>query len=389
MVYLQKKPKIGKILNILGTGARYDVTGVPCQLQKKTPNFISSSVGKSGKCIPLFRVLQTNFCIHNCSYCLHRKDSNTVRMRVDPETLAVIFMEYYRKKKVKGLFLSSGTFPTANHAQERMLATIEILRNQHNYHGYIHTVILPGADLSYIAELGKYSNRLSVNLEVPAQRYLEQLAPTKDFQRHLWRILINAANYNKEQKLSAGLTTQLIVGAANETDEEILDLAQNLYNEDKLARIFYSGFQPVSGTPLENNKPCSPLREIRLYQADFLIRRYGFRVQELVFDKAGNLNLDKDPKLLWAQKHPEYFPVGINTARHEQLLRVPGVGVMAVRKIQAARKDTPINSLGQLKKLGVITNRAQNFITLNGKAFPTKPLKKHKLSQEQFLWEEL
>ena len=389
MVHILKKPTTENLLNVLGTESKHDVLGLPRVFVKRKPGCIYHSPGKRGKRVSLFKVLQTNSCLHNCLYCNCRKDRDCDRRRFNPEELARTFVDYSRRGRVKGLFLSSGVYPSPNIAQERMLATIDILRNQYHYTGFIHAVILPGTDPSYVPALGKYCDRLSLNLEVPAQRYLEKISPTKEFQAQLWRGLNVVAQYADDHRLPAGATTQLIVGAGNETDEEILELSHNLYRDHKLTRVYYSGFEPVSGTPLEEAPPCPPLREARLYEPDFLLRRYGFKPQELVFDRNGNLDLTRNPKLVWAEKHREMFPLEITTASFEELIRTPGIGVICAKRIISLRKKTSFRFLEQVRRMGMVVKHARGFITLNGKSFPSKPLAKTKLSAQQFLWEEL
>lgn len=383
MTAILKKQSTGQKAQVLGADSKYDTTGIPC----KETGFIYPSVGLKGECIPLFKVLQTNYCIHNCNYCCNRKDRNCVRAGFQPEELANLFMNYYKRSWVKGFFLTSAIYPSPDKAQERMLATIEILRNQYRYEGYIHAVVLPGADFSFIEALGRYSDRLSLNLEVPKARFLRKLAPTKDFQGQLWEGLGRIARFNMTKKLSAGVTTQLVVGASDETDEEILDLSWDLYRNYKLTRVYYSGFSPIYDTPLSGTAPCPTMREARLYQADFLLRRYGFKINEMVFGNDGNLDLDRDPKLMWAERHPEFFPIEVTTASYEQLIRVPGIGTISAKRILDKRGN--ISSLEQLRKLGVVTKRAQGFIAIRGKQFVRGAVQEIRIPKQLFLWEEL
>ena len=389
MYNLVKQFKASNLLDSLGSNSKYDVTGIPKMLTRKHPAFIAPMIGKEGKRIPIFRVLQSNYCINNCAYCINRRDRDYKRMRFEPEMLAKTFMSYAKKGKVKGLFLSSGIYPTADIAQERMLASIEILRNEYKYDGLIHAVMLPGADPSFIPSFAQYCDRISLNLEVPDQRYIEKLAPEKDFQRDLWRGLSNITGHPDKTRLSLGVTTQFVVGATDETDEEILSLVSELYNDQKVTRVFYSGFEPVENTVLENHTPCHQMREVRLYQADLLLRKYGFNVQEFVFDKNGNLPLEADPKTVWAKNNMGMFPIDVLLADYEQLIRTPGVGIQTAKKILVERKHIHVRTVNDIKKLGIVIQKALRFITVGGKTLTTKSTIIPKSSQQMLLWDEI
>jgi len=381
-------------LKTLGELARFDTTGLPQLFNPgdylKHSHFIYPAVGFKGRCANLFKVLQTNFCQYNCFYCVNRQQRNCERLTFKPEELASVFLNFYRRRWVEGLFLTSAIYPNPNLSQERMFITLRLIR-QAGFRGYIHTVILPGVDAALIQKIGQLSDRLSLNLEAPNQEYLSILSPSKDFKKDLFNGLKNLSFFHKRHPLKAGLTTQLVVGAANESDKEILSLSQELYKNLSLERIYYSGFSPVEDTPFENKPACSTLREARIYQADFLLRHYGFNVEELTFDKKGDLYEDLDPKLAWAKAHPEKFPIEINSAGLEQLLRVPGIGRISATRIVTIRKGGRILRLEDLRKLGAIVSRARNFITLAGKSYILKENLRTPLSKEKqlFLWEEL
>ncbi|MCD5401306.1 putative DNA modification/repair radical SAM protein, partial [candidate division NPL-UPA2 bacterium] len=240
-----------------------------------------------------------------------------------------------------------------------------------------------------IKEASQLSDRLSINLEASGEKSLKKLTPTKNYQ-NLLAGLEEIARLNEAAPLKAGITTQLVVGPGGEADQDILNLTHQLYRDYKLWRVYYSGFTPLRNTPLESYPPCSPWREVRLYQADFLLRKYGFTPQELPFDEKGSLPADVDPKLAWAKKHPERFPLEINEASYGNLVRIPGIGRISAKRIIEVRRSSRIGGLEQLKKLGAVVKRARNFITLNGKFFPQKKvLPERKLEEQLFLWEEI
>jgi predicted DNA-binding helix-hairpin-helix protein len=278
-----------------------------------------------------------------------------------------------------------------------MLDAVSILRYKYRYRGYIHLVVLPGVRNDYLPEAAKLADRLSINLEAPNPGALSKLTKTKDYNLELLGTLKAIAEVDKEYPLRAGITTQFVVGACQESDQEILSTANQLYCNFRLKRVYYSGFEPVAGTPLEDISACPSLRQLRLYQADWLLRKYGFRPQELVFGKDGNLPQAVDPKTAYALFHPERFPVEINKADFRELIRVPGIGVIGAKKIIQARGREKIRNLNQLRAIGCSVSRARNFITLDGKAFPLKgPFlapdsrtgKKTIIDKQLFFWEE-
>jgi putative DNA modification/repair radical SAM protein len=384
-----------KKLENLGKLSQFDVTGISRLFSLrpyiKNAPFIYPAVGFKGNCVNLFKVLQTNLCRHNCFYCANRFSRDCLRLSFSPQELAELFLNFYKKGYVEGLFLSSAVYPDPNKAQENMYFTLRIIRKR-GFRGYIHTVILPGVDDNLIRKVAELSDRLSLNLEAPDQKYLLKLTPDKNFKQQLLKGLERIALLNREKPFKAGITTQLVVGAADETDREILSLSAHLYIRLKLNRVYYSGFIPVEDTPLESKPRCPPLREARLYQADFLLRHYGFNLEDLVFDERGNLIQEIDPKLAWANRHPENFPIEINSASKEQLLRIPGIGRISVERIINLRKYKKFSSLDELKKIGVVVNKARNFITLKGKFYPALKKKEPvsiKKEKQLFLWEEL
>lgn len=382
-----------KKLKILGRQAKFDICGCPAIMDKKWPYpFVYSAIGEGGRSVRLFKTLQMNACKNNCLYCANRRDRNFPRLGFTPEELARTFMEYYKRRLVDGVFLSSAIVKNSEWTQEKIFEALKIIRGKYGYRGYIHTKIMPGISGKILEEISKYSDRISINLEGINQKYISRLSPNKNFDI-LLATLKEISYLNREKPLKAGLTTQLVVGASGESDREILKLSQELYKNFCLWRVYYSKFDPVPDTPLQNQKPCSHLREVRLYQADFLLRKYGFKSEELAFCQNGNLPEDTDPKLAWAELHPEFFPVEINTAPFEKILRIPGIGRISANRIIEARRQTGFIALEQLKKIGIRVRKAQNYITLNGKFFArlkkphTKP--DEKIPYQPFLWEEI
>jgi len=392
MAYLLKKPTSEEKLQILGKTAQFDVCGIPGLFARKSKKlqrfkFIYPAVGKGG-CVRLFKVLQTNCCEGNCFYCANRKDRNFVRISFSPDELARLFIQYHRRGLVDGLFLSSAIHGSAIRSQEETFKTLYLVRKKYGYKGYIHYKVLPGSEDSLIEKCASLADRLSINLEAPSPHHLSKLSPTKDFSEQLLAGVEKIFALNRKNPLKAGITTQLVVGAAGESDKEIVTFSHFLYRNYNLWRVYYSGFVPIKDTPLENTPACHPLREVRLYQADFLIRKYGFSPEELPFQKNGNLPREKDPKLAWALSHPEKFPLEINKADYWELLRVPGIGRISARKIIMKRREGKITSLEELKATGCVVKRARNFITLNGKFFPSSENGKD-LDQQLFLLEEI
>ncbi len=390
MVYISKRLDSASKLKILGGLSRFDACGYPGIFsEEKASSFIYPAVGEKGRISRLFKVLQTNICEGNCFYCANRKDRNFPRYSFKPEELARLFMEEYKKGSVDGLFLSSAIFRDANYSQERMQETLKLVRKRYSFPGYIHFKILPGADRKLIEEAAKFADRLSINLEAPKERYLVKLSPTKNFYHQLLKGLSDIFYVVRKKDVRAGITTQLVVGAAGESDQEILKLSHQLYQNYGLRRIYYKSFSPVEETPLEDTRPCPLLRELRLYQAGFLLKYYFFKPEELRFKK-GNLPLNNDPKLAWAFAHQEFFPIEINKSDYRELLRVPGIGRIGAKKIIEVRKKAKLKDLTDLRRLKVMVRKARNFITIAGKFFPTKQREDRRVNERQlFLWEEL
>ncbi|MDZ7260830.1 MAG: putative DNA modification/repair radical SAM protein [candidate division KSB1 bacterium] len=360
-------------INILGQAAQYDLCGsyqCTCPPRARGPfgRWIYPAVMPDGKTILLLKVLMSNFCENDCYYCFNRYSRDFQRISFQPEELAKLFMDLYYRRQVQGLFLSSAVCGSVNRTMEQMIKTAELLRLKYKFRGYIHLKILPGASFDYVLRATQLADRVSVNLEAPNPERLAKLTTKKELVRDIltpMKWIHGLQQQEEHQRLSQ--TTQFVVGAAGESDQEILRTTDWLYRKLGLTRAYYSAFQPVKDTPLENH-PATPLmREHRLYQTDFLFRRYGFRLEEISFDDQGNLPIDKDPKLVWALKHPERFPVEINQAAKEDLMRVPGIGPITANRIIKNRLKNKFSDLTELKGLGVVVKRAAPFILIKGK----------------------
>jgi putative DNA modification/repair radical SAM protein len=323
-----------------------------------------------GRHIMLLKVLMSNVCENDCAYCANRCSRDYERVEFTPDELSRLFVWLYQRGLVKGLFLSSAVSGSTDRCMSRMIAAVEQLRYRYGFRGYIHLKVLPGASRSSVERAVTLATRVSVNLEAPTQKHLVRIASQKEFDQ-----LIGPMGWIRELKeegrvAKAGQTTQFVVGAAGESDREIVTTTNWLYRKMDLARVYYSAFQPIVDTPLENHPPTPLMREHRLYQADFLLRKYGFSAEEICFDAGGQLPLKADPKMVWACSHPERFPVEVNRAPQEELLRVPGIGPVSARRIVRVRSQHTLSSLEDLKRLGAVTRWAAPFILFNGRRPP-------------------
>ena len=320
--------------------------------------------------MPVMRILQTSACERNCYYCPFQAGRNYRRVTLTPEELARSFDHMQRKKLVQGLFLSSGIIGGGVKAMDKTLATVEILRRSYDYQGYIHLKVMPGAEAGQIEQAARLADRLSINLEGANAPRLAKLAPKKDFWQELvspfYWLRQNRARFGPWVKLPS-LTTQFVVGPAGESDQELLTTAGTLYQEANLSRAYYSAFSPIRETPFENLPKTSATREHRLYQADWLLRFYGFSLAELPFNAQGSLPQEVDPKLAWARQHLSQAPLELNRVGPTELVRVPGIGPKTAQAIVAARKQGPISDFEQLKKLGAQVGRARPYLLLNGR----------------------
>ena len=332
-----------------------------------------------GRCVSLLKVLLTNRCVYDCKYCVNRRSNDTRRAAFTPEELADLTISFYRRNYIEGLFLSSGVFRSPDYTTELMIRTLRLLRETYRFNGYIHAKASPGTAPELVEQLGLLADRLSVNIELPSEAGLKTLAPDKTKSAILTPMRqIQARNcQNKEELIKyrhapkfapAGQSTQLIVGATPDSDFHILRLTQGLYDRYHLKRVFYSAYVPVMEHALLPAKDVKPplLREHRLYQADWLLRFYGFRAEELLDEQHRDFDTRVDPKCSWALAHLEFFPVEVNTADYETLLRIPGVGVISAKRILSARRAGRLR-IDDLPKLGVVMKRAQYFLTASGK----------------------
>ncbi|MFH1032395.1 MAG: putative DNA modification/repair radical SAM protein [Chloroflexota bacterium] len=363
-------------LDTLVAAARFDVCGGPAsqRLQSQSPRspmrFIHKAALPGGGFVCLFKVLLTNVCVNDCAYCVNQIGRDVPRCAFQPEELARLFMEMHHKRLVQGLFLSSGIGKDPSSTMQSMVSTVEILRQKYEFKGYIHLKILPGAKFDVIEAGCKLANRVSVNIEAPTVRHLAKLSHKKDLyngilERMQW---VKQLTSKDEDIVPSGQTTQFVVGAAGETDRDIIHSTEALYGEVGLRRAYFSAFHPVRDSRLEEVHATPPIREHRLYQADWLFRIYGFSAgeMELTLNKEGNLSLTKDPKMVIAQKQLWLFPVDVNRATYEELLRVPGIGPTSARRIIEARRDHSIYSVQQLRKMKVVTKRAVPYIWFKG-----------------------
>lgn len=377
-------------LTILTDAAKYDASctssGV---IRGSRPGMIgntSSSIAgcchsfsADGRCISLLKVLMTNYCVYDCKYCINRRSNDTRRTAFTPRELAELTIQFYRRNYIEGLFLSSGVLRDPDYTTLRMIETLRLLRREFAFNGYIHAKAIPGTSPELVQQLGYLADRLSVNIELPSQKGLAALAPDKSKAAILapMRLIEAQGRQNKEEHVKyrhapafapAGQSTQLIVGATEDSDRHILHLTESLYDRYRLKRVFYSAYVPVVENPLLPDLHTKPplLREHRLYQADWLLRFYGFRADELLDDQHPNFDPMLDPKCYWAITHPEQFPVEIMTADLGRLLRVPGIGPTGARRILSARR-TGLLHFDDLKKMGIVLKRAQFFILCGGR----------------------
>ena len=378
--------KILEKLQTLAEAAKYDVSCASSGHSRKNNGKglgntagwgICHSFTEDGRCVSLLKIMLTNHCIYDCAYCVNRRSNDVRRATFSVSELVELTIEFYRRNYIEGLFLSSGVVRNPDYTMERMVRVAKDLREQHRYYGYIHLKSIPGASRELVTEAGRYADRLSVNLEIPTEENLKLLAPEKDFesvyrpmsyiQQGVLESVEDRKKYRKAQRFApAGQSTQVIIGATPDTDNQILHLSSALYQRPTMKRVYYSGYVPVNTNDGRLPALSAPpmLREHRLYQADWLMRFYAFKVDEIVNDRQPQLDLEVDPKLAYALRHPELFPVDVNKADYEMILRVPGIGVKSAQLIIASRRFGRLNS-EQLRKIGVVMKRAKYFITCN------------------------
>lgn len=385
-------------LVILGEAAKYDASCASSGSGRQGKDGFGKACmagichtwAADGRCISLLKVLLSNTCIYDCAYCVNRVSNDVPRARFTPRELADITVEFYRRNYIEGLFLSSAVMKNPDYTCEQMLEVLRILRNEYRYFGYIHVKLIPGSSQEMTDRIGLYADRVSVNVELPTRASLKLLAPSKQPEHILSSMdrIKQAKEQNAEERrhfknaplfAPAGQSTQMIVGATPDSDRKLLALSGALYKTYQMKRVYFSAYMPV-GNALMLPGPERPVplrREHRLYQADWLMRFYGFSTEEITEGTNDNLDLDLDPKSAWAIRHPEQFPVEVNTAPYETILRVPGIGVISAKRIIAARRLGAVR-LEHLRKLGVVMKRAQYFVTAMGKfggrAMPGNPM---------------
>jgi putative DNA modification/repair radical SAM protein len=371
-------------LEVLGAAAKYDIcastsikSGRPTgrdTIGSHAPAGICHSYTPDGRCVSLLKVLMTNSCRNDCQYCVNRVSNDFERSSFEPEELAKLFIELYRRNYLEGIFLSSAVQKSSDYTMGKMIQTAEILRHRFNYRGYIHLKALPHTSSNLIERGAQLADRMSVNLESPTPDRLKLIAAEKNFMLDLIAPIDVIQKQIQKGRLKAGQTTQFVVGAAGETDLELLKTTNWLYKSKGLKRAYFSAYIPPALTTWRSNAPSQPpnhqaplIREHRLYQADWLMRFYEFKLEDLVLQTDSNLSLELDPKMVAALKHREQFPLEINTAPFKALLRIPGVGPTAAKRIWRVRKEHRFTDISELKNVGVVIKRAKPFILLNGK----------------------
>tara|TARA_R110002074_G_scaffold161480_6_gene319469 strand:- start:28139 stop:29398 length:1260 start_codon:yes stop_codon:yes gene_type:complete len=386
--------RIKEKLNILADAAKYDVSCSSSGSNRKnkdnglgdTGNGICHTYSEDGRCVSLLKILLTNHCIFDCAYCVTRKSNDIKRAAFKIQEVVDLTINFYRRNYIEGLFLSSGIFKSADYTMERLIAVAKKLRLEENFNGYIHLKSIPGASDELMYEAGLYADRLSVNIEIPTISGLKLLAPDKkheDFIKPMLKVKNEIIRYTEERKIirstakyaPAGQSTQMIIGATGESDKDIMYSATHFYKNYKMKRVYYSGYVPISTDSrlptLGSEVPM--LRENRLYQTDWLLRFYGFSVNEILDAENPNLEMDIDPKLMWALRNLNHFPVDINKADSRMLARIPGIGMGSVHKILNGRKYRNLN-WDHLKKMGVALNRAKYFVICNSNDWERRDL---------------
>lgn len=380
-------------LRILSDAAKYDVSCSSSGSSRKNTNNglgnaaingICHSWSADGRCISLLKILMTNYCIYDCKYCINRKDNDIERAILSPDEIVKLTINFYRRNYIEGLFLSSGIIKSADYTMELMIAVAKKLRLEEKFNGYIHMKVIPGASRQLINEIGLYVDRVSVNIEFAENTALKLLAPDKkatDISTSMGLIRKNMIENAEDKKIfkstpsfiPAGQTTQMIIGASGESDYAILARSENLYKNFDLKRVYYSGYVPVnkSGILVSTEQAVPMIREHRLYQADWLLRFYDFKADEILDEKDPFVDPLLDPKTNWAIKNSHFFPIEINKASYKDLLRVPGIGVTSAKRIVMTRKYSTIR-YEHLKKLGIVIKRAKYFIVVNGEFFGFK-----------------
>ncbi len=347
------------------------------QMAVKLPVFQASSAGKG--CVRLLKTMLTSVCENNCTYCAFRLGRDVPRATHSPDSLAEQFMCLWRAGVLDGLFLSSGICGGGVRTQDQLIKTAEILRIKWAYYGYLHLKIMPDSEFGQVKRAMQLADRVSINLEAPVDRVLHSLAPNKKSVESLSKRLKWVEKIRTTEEPGAGWnghwsssTTQFVVGADSETDRELLQLGHSLHKELHVQRVFFSGFAPITNTPLEGNQPVVQNRILRLYQSDFLLRDYGFSLNDLPLSTEGSLEQNCDPKKWWAEQHYRQQPLEVNTAEYWQLLRLPGIGPKTARRLLQQRANTPLKDMGALRRAGVAIEKVSAYILVNGRQLPAQ-----------------
>ena len=353
-------------LQLLSEDARFESCDSFTPRRPKKPSGKGGGRAQDGTSTALFRVLQSISCEWDCPYCPLRRSNDVARATLEPEELARLFMARVEAGTVDGLFLSSAVTDGLRPAMRRMLDTVELLRVRYAYAGYVHLKLMPGTRPDEIERATTLADRVSINLEAPNGERLKQIAPERR-----WASIIEPMREvhraDQEGKLASGQATQLVVGAANESDREVVSATTRMYTEFAMRRVYFNAFRPQPGTPMADHDPTPFVRQQRLQEADWLMRHYGFKPDELPFDGDDNLPLQLDPKFAWALAHPERFPVEVNTAEPEDLLRVPGIGPISLQRILAMRRTVRFREVDHVRKLGVVAEKARHFLLFDGR----------------------
>ncbi|MGB3616964.1 MAG: putative DNA modification/repair radical SAM protein [Catalinimonas sp.] len=381
-------------LQILADAAKYDVSCSSSGSKRQNKGGLGNATGmgichsytEDGRCVSLLKILLTNYCIFDCAYCVTRRSNDVPRAAFTVQEVVDLTINFYRRNYIEGLFLSSGIFKNADYTMERLVRVARKLREEENFHGYIHLKGIPGASDELMREAGRYADRLSVNLEMPTEGSLQKFAPEKNHREVFEPMgaLREAIEEDRDERkraaqtkrplfAPAGQTTQMVIGASDENDRQVLGQADKMYKQFELRRVYYSGYVPISddGRLPGLGTPVPMVRENRLYQADWLLRLYGFSLDEIVNEHFPNLDLDVDPKVSWALRNRAFFPVDVNVADLELLLRVPGIGHRSAKRIVTARRFQTLRP-EHLRKFGVVWNRARYFLTGAGVGYDTK-----------------
>lgn len=382
-------------LKILADSAKYDASCSSSGGNRKNNGGIGNtsvsgichSFSSDGRCISLLKILLTNCCIYDCKYCLNRKSNNIKRAIFTPEEICTITLNFYRRNYIEGLFLSSGVIKSPDYTMKLLIKTVSLLRHKYHFNGYIHAKAIPKSSSSLLKELGSLVDRLSANIELPTENSLKLLAPNKE-SKNVSEIMEYVKTNQSKKYVPAGQSTQMIIGATRENDFQIMSKSSDLYHKYHLKRVFYSAYVPINKDNLLPSLEHPPLiRENRLYQADWLLRYYNFKVTDLLDIQNPNFNVLIDPKADWAIRHLEEFPKEINTCSYNDLLKIPGIGIKSAKRIISSRKHFTIH-LEDLKRMGVVLKRAKYFILCNGKYVTNRDLFNQKFIEKNIILEE-